>query len=219
MERKFNFAPEEYFHIYNRGTEKRKIFLDKNDYKRFLKCLYLCNSINPIKLRNVSKEKTFYYEREETIVDIGAYCLMPNHFHVLIRAKKDGGVSSFMEKIQTAYSMYFNKKYQRTGSLFQGPFKAQHVARDEYLKYLFAYIHLNPIKIIDPEWKENGITNLNESKKFIDSYIHSSYQDYLDNERSESKILNKKSFPIYFENSKSFESFLYFWLSFKEEEE
>ena len=215
MERKFSFAPEEYFHIYNRGTDKRKIFNDQKDYQRFMESLYLFNSTERVVLRLIPKKDRFIYDREETIVDIGAYCLMPNHFHLLIRAKNDGGVSSFMEKIQTAYSMYFNKKYERNGSLFQGPFKAQHISRDEYLKYLFAYIHLNPIKIIDLKWKEEGINDVNKSKEFLNSYRISSYLDYVADGRLESNILNKRMFPNYFENSKSFENFLSFWLSLK----
>lgn len=216
MERKFSFAPEEYFHIFNRGTEKREIFTISDDYKRFIKTLYLCNSVNPIKLRDVPKKETFSYEREETLVDIGAYCLMPNHFHLLVRAKNDGGVSSFMEKIQTAHSMYFNKRYGRSGSLFQGPFKAEHVSRDEYLKYLFAYIHLNPIKLIDSDWKDKGIENYEKAEKYLSDYKHSSYSDYFGEDRQENAVLNSIAFPTYFNNPNKFKDFINFWLAFKD---
>ena len=219
MERKFSFAPEEYFHIYNRGTDKRKIFDDQKDYQRFTESLYLFNSTERVVLRLIPKKDRFIYDREETIVDIGAYCLMPNHFHLLVRAKNDNGVSSFMEKIQTAYSMYFNKKYKRSGSLFEGPFKAQHVSRDEYLKYLFAYIHLNPIKIIDLEWKEKGISDINKSEKFLNSYNSSSYPDYMIGNRLEANILNRKAFPEYFNETSGFKDFVKFWLLFKDGKE
>lgn len=219
MERKFNFAPEEYYHIYNRGTDKRKIFNDQKDYQRFMESLYLFNSTERVVLRLVPKKDRFIYDREETIVDIGAYCLMPNHFHLLVRAKNDDGVSSFMEKIQTAYSMYFNKKYKRSGSLFEGPFKAQHINRDEYLKYLFSYIHLNPIKIINPKWKEVGINDINKSKEFLNSYKISSYQDYTTGDRLEANILNRKAFPEYFRGTKDFNDFIKFWLLFKNNKE
>ena len=89
--------------------------------------------------------------RKETLVDIGAYCLMPNHFHLLIRETAEGNISRFMLKLQTGYPMYFNKKYQRTGALFEGKFKAKHITNDNHLKYLFAYLHLNPVKITDPQ--------------------------------------------------------------------
>lgn len=216
MQRKFNFAPEEYFHIYNRGTDKRSIFSNSDDYKRFIKTLYLCNSVNPIKLRDVPKQMIFSYERGETLVDIGAYCLMPNHFHLLVRSKNDTGVSSYMEKIQTSYSMYFNKRFGRSGSLFQGPFKAEIVDRDEYLKYLFAYIHLNPIKLIDSEWKERGVRDLTGAKKYMESYAYSSYLDYSGGARKESVILNKGAFPGYFNGNKQFTDFIDFWLAFKD---
>lgn len=218
MERKIKFSQEEYYHIYNRGTDKRIIFYSDKDHQRFLETLYLFNSVNRIVLKNISKKMRFVFDREETLVDIGAYCLMPNHFHILIRAKFDGGVSSFMEKIQTSYSMYFNKKYKRNGSLFQGPFKAEHVTRDEYLKYLFSYIHLNPVKLIEPDWKENGISNLEMVKKYLDSYKYSSYGDYINpagEKRPQHTILNKKAFPDYFKDS-DFDDFINFWLLFKD---
>lgn len=215
MYREFKFAPEEYFHIYNRGTDKRDIFIDQADYARFIESLYLFNSGERIILKMVSKKERFSYDRGKTITDIGAYCLMPNHFHLLIRSKNDEGISMFMKKLQTAYSMYFNKKYKRTGSLFEGPFKAQRVVRDEYLKYLFSYIHLNPVKLIDNSWREKGIQNSENSKNFLNSYKYSSYIDYVGNNRAESGILNKIVFPEYFESSKSFDQFIEFWLKFK----
>ena len=91
---------------------------------------------------------------------------MPNHFHILVKEKIENGISKFMGKLTTGYSMYFNKRYDRTGSLFQGVFKSVHADSDEYLKYLFAYIHLNPIKLINPEWKENGIKDKNRANAF-----------------------------------------------------
>lgn len=215
MERKVSFAPEEYFHIYNRGTDKRDIFIDYQDYTRFIQSLYLFNSTERITLRLVPKKEIFNFDRGNTIVDIGAYCLMPNHFHLLIRSKNGDGVSTFMKKLSTAYSMYFNKKYNRNGVLFQGPFKAQYISRDEYLKYLFSYIHLNPVKIIDPEWKDGGIKDLVVTKNYLMNYVFSSYQDYFSSGRVEANILNKEAFPEYFKNSKDFDEFIEFWLSFK----
>jgi len=215
MYREFKFAPDEYYHIYNRGTEKREIFTNTQDYIRFIESLYLFNTEKRIVLKMVSKEDRFSYDRGETIVNIGAYCLMPNHFHLLIRAKNDEGISSFMKKLQTAYSMYFNKRYGRNGSLFQGPFKAQHVLRDEYLKYLFSYIHLNPIKLIDKDWKDKGIQNLDQAKMFLDSYKYLSHLDYLLEERQESSILDRSAFPDYFGSINKFDDFINFWLTFK----
>lgn len=112
--------------------------------------------------------------------------------------------------------MYFNKKYDRTGALFEGRFKAQHVDEDEYLKYLFSYIHLNPIKLIDARWKENGIKDREGAKKYLKSYKYSSYLDYLGENREETKILSKESFPEYFKDT-DFKDYINFWLDFKKE--
>src|SRR5674476_643636 len=153
MRRKFQFSIGEYYHIYNRGTDKRSIFLESNDYNRFVLILHLCNNKNPVDISNLIREGLSFTELmnievEERLVDIGTYCLMPNHFHLLLREQQENGISLFMKKLLTAYSMYFNKKHNRTGGLFEGPFLARHADTDEYLKYLFSYIHLNPIKII-----------------------------------------------------------------------
>lgn len=212
MERKISFAPEEYFHIYNRGVDKREIFNDRNDYQRFLESLYLFNSKERIVLRAISRKDRFNYNRGDTLVDIGAYCIMPNHFHLLVKSKDDLGISVFMKKLLTAYSMYFNKKYNRSGVLFQGAFKAEHVGRDEYLKYLYAYIHLNPVKILDPEWKEKGIKDVERSKEFLKSYENSSYLDYIEEGRPEVAIINRSVFPEYFNTKKVFDDFIEFWL-------
>ena len=153
-------------------------------------------------------------ERGESIVDIGAYCLMSNHFHLLVREQKEGGISKFLEKLSTAYSKFFNKKYERTGSLFEGRFRAAHVDSDEYLKYLFSYIHLNPVKLVDPKWKENGIKDKIKSKGHLDSYRYSSYQDYRGLNREEGLILNRTVFPEYFNKPADFDDFIDEWLLF-----
>ena len=86
MTRRYTFAPGEYYHLYNRGVEKRLIYLDDNDKERFVKLLFFCNSYKPLNMRDRHKGLTFVeYDRGERLVDIGAYCLMPNHFHLLIR--------------------------------------------------------------------------------------------------------------------------------------
>jgi putative transposase len=131
----------------------------------------------------------------------------------------EGGITQFMEKLGTAYSMYFNKRGKRTGFLFEGNFKAEHVDRDEYLKYLYAYIHLNPVKLIEPEWKEEGIHDLAKAKKYLEGYRYSSYEDYAMEKREESAILSPKEFPEYFEEVGEFKDFVDEWLLYKKEEE
>ena len=217
--RPYTFSVGEFYHVYNRGTEKRSIFLDTRDKSRFLTLLYICNNRDSILSRDIPKDRPFETKRGEILVDIGAYCLMGNHFHLLPYEKVENGISTFMQKLSTAYAMYFNRKRERTGSLFEGKFKARHSADDDYLKYLFAYIHLNPVEHIEPAWKENGIKNMRKAKTYLEEYYYSSYQDYLGVTRGVSIILNRSAFPDYFSKKNSFASFVQNWLQFKSYED
>jgi len=217
MSRKIALVAGENYHIYARGNEKRVTFQTKKDYDRFLALLYLCNNTESIHLSDhpdSELEELLDIKRKKELVDIGAYCLMPNHFHLLLHEKTEGGISKFMQKILTAYTMYFNKKNERTGSLFSGTFKATHADTDEYLKYLFSYIHLNPIKLIESTWKETGISDKKRAQTFLNSFSYSSYLDYLGQERKQKNILNASSFPKYFDNLKDFESITNSWLDY-----
>ena len=170
MSRNIIFSEGEFYHLYNRGVDKRIVFENDSDYKRFALLLYLCNYKTAVRFDFLPNWKgptspelvkaVFGTDRGLPIVAIGAYCFMPNHFHILVREITEGGVSSFMQKLNTAYTMYFNNSRRRTGALFQGRFKAKHAHSDVYLKYLVSYIHLNPAKILEPKWKEHGIKNL-----------------------------------------------------------
>ncbi|OIP57644.1 MAG: hypothetical protein AUK12_03125 [Candidatus Levybacteria bacterium CG2_30_37_29] len=137
-----------YYHIYNRGVEKRIIYVDTQDYIVFLGLLKfylspLFNLPHPLAKNGVDFnfriKKTFHEE-----VDLLAFCLMPNHFHLLVHQKNKNSITEFMRAASTSYTMYFNKKYERVGSLFQGNYKASLVLDDNYLLYLSKYIHLNP---------------------------------------------------------------------------
>jgi putative transposase len=214
-QRKVSFVSGEYYHVYNRGNSKQKIFLDENDYLRFIGLLFVCNSSQNFKIDNFSKkENLLNFPRDKEIVNIGSYCLMPNHFHILIADIDEGNISRFMQKLSTAYAMYFNKKYQRSGSLFEGKFKAEHASSDKYLKYLFSYINLNPVKLIEPKWKEQGIKSRAKVLDYLNEYSYSSYQDYMGKIRLENKILNKFMFPEYFRNKKDFEREIFDWINF-----
>ncbi len=219
MERKITFAQGEYYHIYNRGVEKRKVFLNVGDYQRFQRLLYLCNSTERVIFRDVQKLPLDEIQRGEPIVALGSYALMPNHFHFCIREIGEGGISRFMEKLITGYSMYFNKRCERVGPLFQGRFKAKHIQSDEYLKYLFAYIHLNPVSLFDSAWKENGIGNVCGAQAFLESYRWSSGGDYLDIPRAEASIVSREHFPKYFNTTQDIKSFYRDWLTYAKLEE
>ena len=218
MERKFNFSIEEFYHIYNRGNGKMNILLNKRDRERFMLLLFVCNNVDHVVIKDLPQGLPLgKIKRGETLVDIGVHCLMPNHFHLLLHEKIEGGITKFMSKLSTAYSMYFNKKYERTGGLFEGTFKAEHADHDNYLKYLFAYIHLNPIKLIELNWKEVGIKNKKSVKKYLKEYKYSSYVDYLGEDREEKLILNKEAFPEYFKEFKDFEDFIDEWIDYNEQ--
>ena len=212
MERRCILSIGEFYHVYNRGVEKRDIFTDKKDWARFHKLLYLANTSQPFDFRELEDQSIETIDRSEPIVAIGAYVLMPNHFHVLVKEITQNGLSTFMKKLATGYSMYFNKKHERVGPLLQGRFKAEHVIRDEHLKYLYAYIHLNPVKLIEPKWKETGIKNKDKAIKFIKQYHYSSYEDYCGTNRQERKILSKDGFPKYFLGIHSFKTYVNDWL-------
>ncbi len=211
--RTFNFVKGEYYHVYNRGNSKQVIFHDKDDYGRFIELLYLCNTTKRIILREI--QSPFLFKQDDQLVAIGAYCLMPNHFHILITEITEGGISKFMQKISTAYSMFYNKKYTRTGSLFEGKFKSQYIHEDRYLKYIYSYIHLNPIKLIDSKWKEDGIKDIKKSLEFLQKYQYSSYKEYNDLSYSGLPILQRESFPKYFSSTKNFSKEIIGWLSYK----
>lgn len=220
--RKTPFVSGEYYHLYNRGNSKQVIFNDEEDYQRFMTILYMCNSENNFRMSLITEgvEKDPYlWERGNQIVSIGAYCLMPNHFHLLVTEQGNGGVSKFMQKLSTAYVMYHNIKHERTGGLFEGKFKSEHLDTDQYLKYIFSYIHLNPLKLIQKDWKETGIKNKKASLNYLDKYEHSSYLDFKDVERKEGVILDRKAFPDYFPSIKNFEREILDWINYKERSE
>lgn len=209
--RKETFAPGEFYHLYNRGTDKRIIFKDKRDYEHFLFLMYTCNTTKSIELRKIG----LGFDRGNELVNIGAFCLMPNHFHILISEKDKNGISKYMLKLLTAYSMYFNKKYRRTGKLYEGKFKSTYVNNDQYLKYLYSYIHLNPAKLIEKDWRKNKNRNSKKLLEHVFEYPYSSLQEYL---KLNFKILNPKLFPSYFAEPKDHKDELFNWLNFVSEE-
>lgn len=178
--------------------------------------LFLCNDENNLRTFNVFRKKKDDIDfKNKHLVSIGAFCLMSNHFHILITELKENGISKFMQKLTTAYVMYYNKKYNHNGGLFEGKFKAEHVSSDRYLKYLFSYIHLNPIKILQRDWKEEGIKNKKEAINFLKEYKYSSYLDFAGEKRVYGKILNLDAFPAYFPNPKAFLKEVFEWLEYK----
>ncbi len=129
----------EIYHVFKRGVDKRDIFLDKFDYIRFYQTLDLFNSVEPV----VNYSQAKHSQIENRLVEIQAYSLLPNHYHLLVKQLVDGGISEFMKRVGGGYTNYFNEKNKRSGSLFQGVFKRVHIETDEQYNYLFAYVNEN----------------------------------------------------------------------------
>ncbi len=182
-------ATGEIYHAYNRGVEKRVVFLENFDYLRFIHDLYEFNDSDPSpklyipaqfsEVRLPKIMENMEKKPRKLLVEILAFCLMPNHFHILLKQKIDGGISQFMQKLGTGYTNYFNQKYTRVGSLFQGKYKAVHIVQENHFLHLPYYIHLNPLDLVTPEWRDRKIKNLDESLNFLKKYKWSSYLDYI----------------------------------------
>jgi len=167
-----SYVDNGHYHIYNRGVEERTIFQDSQDYKVFLNYLKIYLEPAPeAKIRTVDIGNHTFTASERPLknfhgqIELLAYCLMPNHFHILIKQKTGRAIENFMRALATKYSVYFNKRHKRVGHLFQGVYKAVLVDNDNYLLHLSRYIHLNPVK--------DGPLRV----ALLDTY--SSYPDYL----------------------------------------
>lgn len=143
-------ATGEFFHIYNRGVDKRVVFLHRDDVQRFLQSMDVFNAVEPIGSiyeHSFSKHplgrRTSKSQKIQPLVHVIAYCLNPNHFHFILEQRAHGGISEFMKRLGGGYTKYFNNKYKRSGALFQGKYKAVHIDSNEYLLYVSAYVNLN----------------------------------------------------------------------------
>ncbi len=145
MSRKIVFTKNEYYHVFNRGTDKRKIFTNQRDLQYFFNSMSVCNQLSVISNRNsdTRDKNKMLAQNSANLVDIVAYCLLPNHFHLILKEVKDGGISKFMQRLGVSYTKYFNLKYDRNGVLFQGKFKATHLHENYPLDYISAYVNLN----------------------------------------------------------------------------
>ncbi len=206
--RKTPFVSGEYYHVYNRGVDKRIIYLDDQDYFRFLKEIRFMNNLERVVNLNKTKhciETESRYSKCEELVDVVAYCLMPNHFHIILRQLTDNGISKFMQKLAIGYTQYFNLKYERSGVLFQGAFKAKQILDNTYLLHLSRYIHQNPLKL----FKGNNSSLNNELRR----YKWSSLPFYLDDKKRCLVHLVKDSIVQQFQKKEDFESFVFNYVS------
>jgi len=216
---RLTFENDCFYHVYNRGADKRRIFQEQGDYQRFIHDLFEFNdesvAINILRRFNPKTEgsPTSYQIRKprKLLVDIVSFCLMPNHYHLLLKQRKDHGISKFIQKLGTGYTHYFNQKYERSGVLFQGKFKAIHITSDEYLTHLSRYIHLNPLELKYPEYKEKGVKNWSEAATYLTSYRWSSYLDYI-GIPSYPSVTQRNFLSLYFnDNPMKYEKFVREW--------
>lgn len=199
------------FHLLNRGVEKRKIFLIDKDYFRFINNLYDFNDIDNIIFK-------YYYRRKlkktkEKLVDILCWCLIANHLHILSQEKIDGGISIFSKKIIGGYTKYFNEKNKRSGVLFQGRSKMIKITKDVHFDYLPFYIMSNPVKLIEPEWKEKGIRDFGKVINFLENYRYSSFLDLTGKENFPFLINKKLFYDLFNTNEKKFKKDFIAWLA------
>jgi len=180
------FVNDKIYHIYNRGVEKRDVFMDKQDYLRFIHCLFELNDDAPVRNVDYYFPKNIeigsqYLEEErkprKLLVEISIFTLMSNHFHLLLTQKKENGIPKFMQKLGIGYTMYFNQKYERVGGLFQGKFKAVTIEEQAHFLHIPHYIHTNPLSLASP--------NYGDRISILEDYRWSSFPDYI----------GKKNFP------------------------
>lgn len=203
--RKLKFANKEYYHVFNRGNNKRVIFNDLFDVNRFLQGLHFFNCQEPIGSiyeKSFQKDDKFLgnsfgglASKSQKLVDILCYCLNPNHFHLVLKQKEDYGIQKFMHRIGTGYTMYFNEKYKSSGSLFQGPYKAIHVDSNDYLLHLSAYVNLN-----SEAHKKNSLDD-----KFVLS--RSSWNEYTNAPGNKKSICEKEIVLSQFRNPSEYKKF------------
>ncbi len=174
--RKVQFINGEYYHIYNRGVDKRQIFLDEEDHLKFLKSLKEFNNKSYYEERSKIvkecglKELSSFLRKVEKVVEVICYCLNPNHFHLILKQLGEGGIPNFLHKIGTGFTNFFNKKYKRPGSLLEGPYKGIHIDNNNYLLWLSGYV--------------NGNSEIHKIAK-ADGYKWSSYGVFLGQRKSE----------------------------------
>ena len=175
--RKFKFTVGERYHCYNRSIEGRISFTDSRDYYRFIELLYLVNDELPLRRDGIGVrkfEEILKLPRGKRLVAIDAFCLMPDHFHLVLKEVVEGGITTFMRKMGTAYTLYFNSRHKRVGNLFLKPFQSLHVSSDRYLQHLINYVHCNPATLVEPNWKNGPVVDPQFLGEHMATYPYSS---------------------------------------------
>jgi putative transposase len=214
MER--NFANGEFYHILNRGVEKRKIFFSNKDRMYFLHNLYEFNDLHHAPRHKEKNKIIIKNKKRDLLVEIHCFSLMPNHYHMICRQLKEGGISLFIKKVNGGYARGLNEKYKRIGHLFQGRFKSIHIDNERYLMHLVCYIHSNPLELWKPDWKERILKGETEKAlEFLKNYRWSSHLDYLGIKNFPS-LLNRNFLLSLFGGEKGYLNFFRDWLKYYE---
>lgn len=207
------FKGKAFYHIQNSGVERRVIFSSKEDFDRFEAYLYLLNAVESPRAANFfsggRESQIFESGRGENLVAIGAYSIVPQHFHLIVTPLSDGGVGKFMQKVQTAYTMYFNKKYARQGRIFHSAYRSRELLSDDELKSAYAYVHLQPASIFDQTWEDATGTELAVHVSRAMEYRYSSAGEYLS---SKFVITSPARYPQYIRRAKDAQTHFAFWI-------
>lgn len=194
----------ELYHVLNRGVDKRNIFLDNGDRVRFVHGLYAFNDARPANntSRHMNDLRSRSWERKP-IVQIHAWCLMKNHYHMLLSENAEGSITNFIRKLNIGYAKYFNERYDRSGTLFQGRTKKVLIHSDPHFSYILHYIHLNPLDFLvgAKEWRERRVGSAARALAHLEQYRWSSYLDYC-GEQNFPSILTMSLFRDVYRNPK-----------------
>ena len=213
---------DEFFHVISRGVDKRKIFMDNKDYFRFIHDLYEFNDENWIesssynfsRYQQINDPRNRQNPRErKLLVQIHSFCLMPNHYHLLLSPLMENGIATFMRKLNAGYAKYFNIKHERTGALFEGRYKRILLETDAHFKHLPLYIHLNPLDLKFPEWRTINLPNktIRGALEYLRTYRWSSHLDYLGLENFPS-VTYRNLYSKLWKDTADYENHLTTWL-------
>jgi len=189
-------------HVFNRGVNKNLIFFNDSDKKRFIESLYKFNNKKGA-LRNTSKSIFQNKPKQEKLVEILKWSLMPNHFHLLLLEIEEGGITEFIKRLANGYTKYINIKYKKSGYLFQNTTKMVLVENDSQYLYIPFYVDLNPLDLAFPNWNNNGIKNKEKALQYLRNNKWSSYYDYQNGvPRDYSCLIDKDKFYELFNTDK-----------------
>jgi len=170
----------DFYHVLNRGVEKRNIVMHDDDRMRFIRSLYMFNDARPVHNASSSKGTVRKKRTENLLVHIHAWCLMDNHYHLLLSPVNDKieNLSLFIKKLNGGYAKFFNEKYDRSGYLWQGKTKKILIKNDAQFLYIPYYIHLNPLDYSHKNWRNGSVKNTTRAIKTLHDYRWSSFNDY-----------------------------------------